>query len=110
MTQLGTIAFANLYSSLADARAQVRVGQNVIERALTAGITLDKQGGELGTFEQAQMTVRLLASDELPRNPLTNGKRIDIKVGDQDWQPVRIMGRKNVAGVLTLMIQTPYEQ
>lgn len=110
MTQLGATAFEQVYAALPDARAQVRSGTDVVDRAVTSGLRLERASGELGQFDQAQITIRMLAEDELPRNPMTPGKQVDLKVGSQDWRRVRITSRKNIAGLLTLTIETLYEQ
>ena len=107
---LGATAFEQIYAALPDARAQIRSGTDLVDRAVTSGLRLEKASSELGQFDQAQMTVRMLSEDELERNPMTQGKQVDLKVGDQDWRRVRILSRKNIAGLLTLTIETLYEQ
>jgi hypothetical protein len=106
---LGAIAFDDIYTVLDDAHAQVRVGQFVIEQALTSGRMQQKDETELGTTTRSEMNIRLKESAEDSRYPLSIGKVIEVDHAGRGWERVRIAGRKNIAGIIMLDVETIYE-
>lgn len=109
MSDLGATTIDRIWLALPDSRAQVRVGQHVIAKAVTSGIPLERDAGELGTFDSSTATVRYKAADEDPRNPVSIGKPVEIN-HTGEWVQMRVMGKKTAAGATTLRLQTLYEQ
>ena len=110
MPQLGVNAFEKLYSGMEDARAQLRVGTQVIDRALTSGRLAQRGLTDHGSYDGWTITLRLLASDEDPHNKIEIGRSIDVEhpIGS-GWNQGRVTGRKDAAGLISLQLHTLYE-
>jgi hypothetical protein len=106
---LGATSFDDIYAVLDDARAQVRVGQYVITEALTSGRMQQKDETEQGMTTRSEMNIRVKESAEDSRYPLTIGKVIEVDHDGRGWERVRIAGRKNIAGIIMLDVETVYE-
>jgi hypothetical protein len=104
-----TAAFDTMYATMTDAHAQVRIGTHIIEQALTTGRMQTSTETDLGSTRETEMNIRVKEPDEDQRFPLTIGKAIEVNHAGRGWERVRIMGRKNTAGIIMLEVETPYE-
>lgn len=109
MNNIGSSMFAAAWQTLPDARAEIRVGTDVL-RAVTAGRMEARRDTDNGSFDGTTMNVRVEASSESQRNPLNIGRKVEFKHLDADeWAWLRIASRKQVAGVLLLTMEYPDE-
>jgi hypothetical protein len=106
---LGSTTFDDIYAVLTDAHAQVRIGTHIIEQALTTGRMQVSVETDAGSTRESELNLRVKESDEDQRFPLAIGKTIEINHAGRGWERVRIMGRKNIAGIIMLDLETPYE-
>lgn len=110
MSNLGATTLDDIYASLPDSRATVRIGQHIYPKAITSGAMLQRQESEQGTYNASEFNLRLPKSDEDNRFPLSIGKVIDVNhVGVGQFVKYRIMGRKDTAGIIMLQLEALYE-
>ena len=102
-------AFNAVYAGLTDARCQVRVGRDVVARALCAGIDVARESTDQGQFGRVDANVRLLTADE-PGGEVKNGTVIEVlQQGHTAWRKVRTGGRYTAGGVTRLTIEAVHE-
>lgn len=103
-------AFDALWDAHTTAQTSIRTGTRVIAKALCTGIDLTREATEQGLFNQANVTVRIKASDEDKVNPLTIDKVIEVNhLATGQWVKLRIAARRDSAGLVILGLETPYE-
>jgi len=109
--ELGAIAFNAAWNGMPSARAQIRVNKrDVIAKALSSGISLATTEDDQGTFNAADVTVRCLASSETATVKLKKGDVVEVmSVPVGTWVSLRILSRKDSAGIIVLGFETPNE-
>jgi len=107
---LGAITFDDIYDSLPDARAEIRIGVRVYETALCTNVDFTRELTGQGMVSNSTVTARIKLSDEDPAYQLTPDKVIEVHhLASGQWVSFRIAGRRDIAGIITLALETPYE-
>lgn len=110
MNNIGVSAFDSAWAALPDARAQLRVGLEVIQRAISIANLRTAEMSNEGRYESATYKVRVRSADESKLNPLKIDQRVDLKLaGSSEWMTMRVSARKETAGLITLNLDTLYE-
>lgn len=103
-------AFDALWDAHTTAKASIRVGTHVYTKALCTGIDLTREVTEQGLYNEANISVRLKATDENQRYALTIDKVVEINhLASGEWVKLRIAGRKDTAGLIVLDMEALYE-
>lgn len=108
MKNIGASAFDSAWAALPDGRVQLRIGTEIIQRAICLDNLGTAEMSAEGRYEKANYKVRVKSSDESKRNPLKLDARVDLLLaGSTEWKPMRISARKDPAGLITLNLETP---
>lgn len=109
---LAATAFNAIYTALADARCQIRIGRTVVARALCAGIGTLRQSTDEGQFGGVDANVRLLTADE-PGGEIKIGTVIEVLPNGANektgWVKVRVGGRVTTGGLTRLILEAEHE-
>ena len=105
-----TYAIDALWGANEAARVKLRIGTHVYEQAVSSGVNLESeataQGQGLTTITSAAIRADLID----PRFPLEIGSIVEVQTyADPTWHRLRIAERKNLAGVVQMRLETPYE-
>jgi hypothetical protein len=107
---LGAITFDDIFDSLPDARAEIRVGVHVYDTVLCTNVDFTRELTGQGMVSASTVTARLKLEDEIPGYQLTTDKVIEINhLASGQWIKFRIAARRDIAGIITLSLETPYE-
>jgi hypothetical protein len=110
MIDIFTQSFLGMWKSMPTARVKLRRNQYMIDKALSRGQWHQRERTEQGQFEEANVTVRFLATDESPIAPMTLDALIELQpYQSEQWRKYRIAERRDQAGLVLLMLETPYE-
>jgi len=92
-------------------RAQIRVNKrDIITKALSSGIEMATSEDDQGTFNAADVSARCLASSETATVKLNKGEVVEVMhVPSGVWVSLRILSRKDSAGIIVLGFETPHE-
>jgi len=103
-------AFDALWTAHTTTQAKIRIGTHVIDKALCTGIDLTREATEQGLYNEANITVRLKATDENKSYPLAIDKLVEINhLASGEWVKLRIAGRRDTAGLIILNMEAPFE-
>ena len=110
MTTTGQIAFDGIWDSLPDARVQLRIGTQVITKAISSGLNFTRESTDQGVIDVPAGTVRFLQSAEQPQARFDQGKVIEVQEnGSTEWKKMRIENRAQTSGVVSLAVVGQYE-
>lgn len=110
MQTMTATTFNAVWGMMLDARCKVRIGGTrgtVIQKALTVGISREQFDTEQGSVNTATGNVRYLIADE-PRM-VAIGDVVEVDHGKGEWTRFRVLGRREVGGMVTLRVDAEFE-
>lgn len=102
---IGSDIFNALYASLPDARCTVKAGEYTALQCLCPSIGQTAGSSEQGLYASADISVRMLESDDDPAGGFQFGKRVALTMATGGAHEFRVSGRVVAAGVLRLMLE-----
>ncbi len=107
-----TVIFNSMYSALAEARASIRVGSDVLPRCLCEGVGKARQSSEMGLYGAVATQVRYLAPEAVAAGlggKLELGAAIELSSNGAEYARFRIVGTQTTGAVVTLTLADPNE-
>ena len=105
-----TDLFNKCFKAFPDAKGSLRIGGVngiVIAGVHTGGITRARVSTDQGTVNIAQGTAKYLKADE--DKTVAFGDVVELRSSNAlDYERVRIMGRRDVAGLVTLTLESEF--
>lgn len=99
-----TVAFNSIYDHASSGRYEIKRGRDVIEKAFSSGLTVERMDTEYGILKQIDGELRFLKSDE-PAQGLSIGDKIEVRPADGTWMDARIGGIYTQGGVVRLILE-----
>lgn len=110
MIDIFTQSFLGMWKSLPTARVRLRRNGQIIEKAISREIDHSRERTEQGQFEDANVGVRFMASDESQIAPMRLDALVELEIyGTNNWRRYRISGRREQAGMIVLTLDNPNE-
>lgn len=105
---IGSIVFEAQWNALAEARAVLRVGKDVVARCLCGSFATARTDTDEGSYEAVTGSVKMLKSD-WPKSGKIEGTAVDfMRAGESEWRACRVAGVSETDGVYSLILEAEY--
>ena len=105
---IGSRVFEAQYAALADARASVRVGKDIVARCLCGSFATTRTATDEGVYEAVVASVKMLKAD-WPAKGKIEGTKVDfLRSGETEWKPCRVVGVSETDGIYSLSLEAEF--
>lgn len=105
---IGSRVFDAQYAALAEARARLRIGRDVVERCLCGSFATSRTDTDEGSYEAVTGSVKMLKTD-WPKSGKIEGTAVDfMRAGESEWRACRVAGVSETDGVYSLILEAEY--
>lgn len=105
---IGSRVFEAQYAALAEARARLRIGRDIVERCLCGSFATTRTATDEGVYEAVVASVKMLKAD-WPAKGKIEGTKVDfMRSGETEWKPCRVVGVSEIGEVYGLALEAEF--
>ena len=104
---IGSRVFEAQYAALAEARARLRIGRDVVERCLCGSFQNTPTDTEEGQYLAVVASVKMLVSD-WPNKLRPEGRKVDFARVGGEWKACRVAAASETDGVWSLTLEAEF--
>lgn len=103
---IGSKVFEAQYAALAEARARLRIGRDIVERCLCGSFQTVQTPTDQGVYQAVVASLKMNKTDWPARAGEPNGVKVDFaRPGSDIWKQCRVVGVSETDGIYGLTLE-----